>query len=134
MKDLLIRTLLIEPLKRPKEAYVSNCPHLFNILLSQDNYYICDTEIIKLEDTIAIIKNEESELLNLKGNRRIKGTIIAGTFFVVGIDEKGNIVSLSDEKLRKYYNRFWEIEKYTDKEVSKSFWDSFEKTIADMDT
>lgn len=134
MKELLIRTLMVEPLMHPKETYIPNHSVAFKILASQDSYYIINTEMLILEDDVGIIKNEESELLNLKGNRKINESILAGTFFVVGIDENKNITSLSNEQLEKYTRRFWEIEEYTDDEVSKSFWDSFEKTIADMDT
>ena len=67
--------------------------------------------------------------LNLKGNRKVNDEIIAGTFFIVGIDDKGYISSLDDELLEKYKKRFWNIENYTDKEVIKSYWNKFEETI-----
>lgn len=124
---------MIEPLKHPKETYIPNHSIAFKILVSQDNYYISNTEILILENDVGIIKNEESELLNLKGNRKINENILAGTFFVVGLDENKNIISLSNEQLEKYTRRFWGIEEYTDAEVSKSFWDSFERTIARME-
>lgn len=122
-----------ELLKHRKETHILCQLVAFKILVSQDNYYISNTEILILENDVGIIKNEEGEFLNLKGNRRINENIIAGIFFIVGLDESKNITSLSNEKLEKYTQRFWRIEKYTDAEVSKSFWDSFEKTIADMD-
>ena len=36
---------------------------------------------------------------------------------MAGIDDDGEIMSLPDDKSEKYRKRFWEIEKYTDKEV-----------------
>ena len=75
-----------------------------------------------VEDGVGILRNEEGPLLNLKGNRRIKNEIIAGTFIVVGIDENGNFKSLTDEQLSRYSNRFKEIEEYTDEEVNNAYW------------
>lgn len=110
MKELIIRVLMIEPLMPPKEVYLLNYVKVFNTIVSKSNYYTCDAELLIVEDGVGILRNEEGPLLNLKGNRRIKNEIIAGTFIVVGIDENGNFKSLTDEQLSRYSNRFKEIE------------------------
>ncbi len=129
MKELIIKVLMVEPLNHPKEIYIINNQDVFSILVSMDNYYISDAKLTYLDENVAIIHNEEAELLNLKGNRRIDDKIIAGTFLVVGINDTGIITSLTDEILEKYKKIFWNIEVYSDKEVSKSYWNSIERLI-----
>lgn len=133
MKELIIKTLMVKPNEHPKEAYIPNGYTYFKHLVSMDNYYICDAEIIVLDKDAGLLRNKEGALLGLKGNRKVNDEIIAGTFFIVGIDDKGYISSLSDELLEKYKKRFWNIENYTDKEVSKSYWDKFEETINSLE-
>ena len=122
MKELIIRVLMVEPLMPPKEVYLLNYVKVFNTIVSKSNYYTCDAELLIVEDGVGILRNEEGPLLNLKGNRRIKNEIIAGTFIVVGIDENGNFKSLTDEQLSRYSNSFKEIEEYTDEEVNNAYW------------
>ena len=129
MKELIIKTLMLEPNEHPKDAYIPNGYAYFNLLVSEKIYYTCDAEVIFLEKNAGLLRNSEGALLNLKGNRKVNDEIIAGTFFIVGIDDKGYISSLDDELLEKYKTRFWNIENYTDKEVSKSYWNKFEETI-----
>ena len=40
----------------------------------------------------------------------------------MGIDEKGNFKSLTDEQLSRYSDMFKEIEEYSDEEVNKAYW------------
>ena len=122
MKELIIRVLMVEPLMPPKEVYLLNYVKVFNTIVSKSNYYTCDAELLIVEDGVGILRNEEGPLLNLKGNRRIKNEIIAGTFIVVGIDENGNFKSLTDEQLLRYSDRFKETEEYTDEEVNNAYW------------
>ena len=60
---------------------------------------------------------------------KVNGEIIAGTFFVVGVDDNYFIASLSDEDILKYKESFRNIEIYTDKEVRESYWNKFEESI-----
>ena len=67
-----------------------------NIELEMWNW---ECRMIILEKNVGILRNEESALLSLKRNRKVNREIIAGTFFIVGIDDKGYISSLDDELL-----------------------------------
>ena len=133
MEKPIVRTLLIEPGKHPKEVYIPNEYKHFSFIVSRDNYYTCEAELLILEKSIGLIRNEEGALLNLKGNRRIGEEIIAGPFFIVGVDDNGYIISLNDEDVNIYKEKFWGIEDYTDAEVSLSYWDKFERTIDEME-
>lgn len=129
MNEIFIRAIMVEPLKHPKEVYLLNHSIIFNAILSISNYYICDTNLKMLENDIGILRNEEGALLNLKGNRYVEDEIIAGPFLVISIDDNENIISLTDEQCENYCKKFWNIEFYSDKEVSKSYWDRFENII-----
>lgn len=66
--------------------------------------------IYPYEDMVAIICNDEGKLLGLPLNRALymdeeMYDIIAGDFFICGIVD-GDIISLSDELAKKYYEQF----------------------------
>ena len=63
-------------------------------------------EIISLGDGVCILCNEEGKLLGLEGNRRFANDIIAGVFYVVEENEKGDFISLCDENIA-YYDAFF---------------------------
>lgn len=63
------------------------------------------------EDMVAIICNDEGKLLGLPLNRALymdeeMYDIIAGDFFICGIDDDHEIISLCDDLARKYYEQF----------------------------
>ena len=124
---------MVKPMTHPKVVTIPNNITTFNRLVSMDNYYTCDAEILLIESYIGILRNSEGALLNLKGNRKINNEIIAGTFFVVGFDEHGFISSLSDDNIQKFSERFWQTEEYDDKEVSEAYWNSFIMSIESME-
>lgn len=67
---------------------------------------------------IFIVFDDEGKLKELKGNRHItKDIIIAGTFVICCSDINGNIVSLPADKIKYYYDRFFETEKISDDDV-----------------
>lgn len=63
------------------------------------------------DDMVAIICNDEGKLLGLPLNRALymdeeMYDIIAGDFFICGIDDDHEIISLCDDLARKYYEQF----------------------------
>ena len=125
MTELTITALMVEPGARPRKVYIFNDLDSFKVLVSKDFQFPSDVEFIEFEDNVCLLRNEEGALLGLPGNRRIGDEIIAGTFFVVGISDNGDFCSLSNEMMEKYRKRFWKIEKFTDKEVADSYWNSW---------
>ena len=69
---------------------------------------------------VVILDNEEAKLRNMQGNRRFFNDIIAGTFYVVGDDDKGNLCSLTEEQIAYYNAVFLEPEVISDEEVASS--------------
>ena len=133
MKENYIKVLMVKPMAHLKVVTIPNNITTFNRLVSMDNYYTCDAEILLIECYIGILRNSEGSLLNLKGNRKVNDEIIADTFFVVGFDEHGFISSLSDDNIQKFSERFWQTEEYDDKEVSEAYWNSFIMSIESME-
>ena len=64
-----------------------------------------------------LICNEEEKLIGLPGNRSLGNDIIAGTFFVVGSNDDGDFVSLTEDKIRQYSDRFQKTETFTQEQV-----------------
>lgn len=80
-------------------------------------------EHIYQEDGTILVANEESKLLGMDGNRRIHDgkSILAGPFFVVG-DDGEDYRSLTEEEIKRYMERFDEIEEITPEEVAGDMW------------
>ena len=62
-------------------------------------------------DKVGLLVNDEGKLLGMELNRSLKDDegniydVIAGTFYVIGLDEE-NFCSLSDEMIEKYMKEF----------------------------
>ena len=69
-------------------------------------------ECLMLEEGVDLICNEEGKLDGLPLNRRMGDDIIAGTFFVVGYNDEGEHISLTDEQAEKYMVAFAEPEQF----------------------
>lgn len=67
---------------------------------------------------IFIVFNDEGKLKKLKSNRHItKDIIIAGTFVIYCVNINGDLVSLQADKIKYYYDRFFETEEISDDDV-----------------
>ena len=114
MKEKTIKVLKVEPMKAPTVT------HLKNDLNSLQEAVDGLIEIIPLGKGVVILDNEEAKLRNMQGNRRFFNDIIAGTFYVVGDDDKGNLCSLTEEQIAYYNAVFLEPEVISDEEVASS--------------
>ncbi len=123
MKDNTIDVLMVVAGVKPCQVKISGTYNNLKYLVNPNLYLMANVEAIMLEKDIALIYNSEGYLLGLKGNRKVNNNIIAGTFFIVGVKE-GIISSLSKKNQEKYFNRFAKIEKYTEKELSDSYWNA----------
>ncbi len=128
MKDKLLRFLKVEPVQHPKEIYVKNDIVVFHEhIMAKCAYCSFGIGVILLEPGVYVLRNEYAALMGKKGNRFVNDEIVAGTFFVVGVDKNNHLTSLTDKMIEKYRDRFWNKENYTDAEVEDSFWNAFEK-------
>lgn len=118
MKQREIRVLMVEPEAHPREITIHNDLDSLQKAVSIGSDHQGLIEIIGIDDRVCIICNEEGKLIGLAGNRRVGNDIIAGVFYVVGEDGRGNLVSLPDDDMEKYRKQFWEPEFFTDEAVA----------------
>ena len=102
---------MVEPHEHPKEFLLKND------LRAMQEAVGGLIDIAGIDDSICILLNDEGKLIGLEGNRRIGDDIIAGSFYVCGSNEDGELASLTDEAMEKYKERFWEPEEITQEEI-----------------
>lgn len=110
-REAQIRILVVEPGNLPYLSTVGNDFKSMQVVVGRM------IEYVQLEENVNLVCNEEGKLLNLKGNRRLGDDIIAGTFFISGSDSYGGDISLTDEQISVYSERFAVPEHYSDEQV-----------------
>ena len=109
--DDLMRVVYVEPGKPAYEAEIRND------LYAEQQAVGGLIEPVYLEEDICIVGNEESKLIGLSGNRRLEnGTIMAGSFFVVG-DNGSEFRSLTDEETQRMLEMFSQPHEISQAEV-----------------
>lgn len=109
--DDLMRVVYVEPGKPAYEAEIRND------LYAEQKAVGGLIEPVYLEEDICIVGNEESKLIGLPGNRRLEnGTIMAGSFFVVG-DNGSEFRSLTDEETQRMLEMFSQPHEISQAEV-----------------
>ena len=118
MKKREITVLMVEPRKAPVVTTLTNDLDSLQKAVSIGADYQGLIELIGLEEGVDILCNEEGKLIGLEGNRRIGRDIIAGVFYVVGVNDEGDLDSLPREKIQQYMERFREPEYYDQADVT----------------
>lgn len=114
-----MKILIVEPNKEPYESLLDNKLEAMQSIVGG---YI---EIVKLDNDTALVCNEEGKLTELEGNRRVGQDVIAGTFFIVGDGNEGDFISLTDEQLSSYHQKFSNPEEISSEEVEDSIYMEF---------
>jgi len=120
MKQKEIKVLMVEPGKHPKVTTLGNELVALQEAVSMGADQRGMIEIIGIEEGICILCNEEGKIIGLEGNRRLGNEILAGVFYVVGEDGRGNLISLPEAAMEKYKQRFWQPETFDYGEVEAS--------------
>lgn len=69
------------------------------------------------DDQTILVCNDEGKLMGLEGNRRLdNGSIIAGSFFIIG-DDGENFRSLTDAEVSRYLQTYAEPQQISQQEV-----------------
>lgn len=105
MKEEKIKVLALLPMEPPKEI------ELDNNLESMQNFVGGLIECIPLTDTgseVTLVCNDEGKLLNLPPNRLLwdGADYLAGTGFIAGTDDEGNLTSLAPDEMAYYAELF----------------------------
>ena len=76
-----------------------------------------EIEMQMLEPHVYAVYNNLRCMTGLDGNRRLDKDIIVGTFYIIATDEQERPCSMSEEKIKKYAFRFWDVEVFDDMEL-----------------
>ena len=74
---------------------------------------------------MCLLCNEEGKLIGLEGNRCIGNDIIAGVFYVVGENNDGELISLTEKQMQTYKERFRNPEYHSKKDVENKIYAVF---------
>jgi len=92
-----------------KEARVETIEHT---LEGMQKIVEGNIEMFDIEEDITIVCNEEGKILGLPLNRAVRDEneqiieVIAGNFFIVGVNDEGETISLSKEKCKSLIEKF----------------------------
>lgn len=108
-----IKVIIVRPDEHPCVVNIDND------LKTMQSIVDGDIEEIDLDDDTVLVCNEEGKLNNLKANRCVGHDIIAGTFFIAGDDGGEEFISLNEEQIKEYTEKFYEIEEHTQEEMQR---------------
>ena len=117
MKQKELTVLMVEPGKHPRVTTLANNLDSLQKAVSIGADYQGLIEFISLGNDDCLMCNEEGKLIGLEGNRRLGHDILVGVFYVMSENDEGELLSLTDEKVRYYTERFWEPESFTQEEI-----------------
>ena len=112
-----IKVLMVEPGKHPKVTTLKDSLNDLQQAVSIGADYQGLIEIISIGNGDCILCNEEGKLIGLEGNRRLGRDILVGVFYILSEDEDGNLVSLTEEKIKHYTEMFWNPETFDRTEI-----------------
>ena len=112
-----IKVQMVEPGKHPRVVMLKDNLHDLQKAVSIGADYKGLIEIISIGNGDCILCNEEGKLIGLEGNRRLGRDILVGVFYVLSEDMSGNLVSLSEEKIKHYTEHFWQPERFSQEEI-----------------
>ena len=122
MKQKEIKVLMVEPGKNPKVTMLQNDLDSLQKAVSIGADYQGLIEIVPLGNGDCILCNEEGKLIGLDGNRRVGRDIIVGVFYIMSEDREGNLISLSDKKIKYYQQLFWEPQTFDRDEIEETMY------------
>ena len=112
-----IKVLMVEPGKHPKVVMLKDDLDSLQKAVSIGADYQGLIEFVSLGNGDCLMCNEEGKLIGLEGNRRLGHDILVGVFYVMSENDEGELLSLTDEKIRYYSERFWEPESFTQEQL-----------------
>lgn len=112
MKETNITVLMVEPEKEPVVTTIKNDLDSLQRAVSIGAGYQGLIEIIGIDDNVCILCNEEGKLIGLDPNRRFYKDILCGVFYIIGVNDEGDVVSLPPDMQAKYSDFFREPETF----------------------
>ena len=131
MEAKTISALMVAPGEHPVATNLCCCRPFLDLAVSFGVGEACEVSFMCLADDVGILYNREAPLWKLRGNRKIGSRILAGVFYIVGV-EAGRLTSLSDERMAQYELLLYEPEHYTTEEVDDSFFRSWIEEVESL--
>ena len=115
-----ITVLMVEPGKHPKVTRIKADLASLQKAVSIGADYQGLIEFVSLGNGDCIMCNEEGKLIGLEGNRRLGNDILVGVFYIMSENEDGELLSLSEKKIKRYTELFWEPEFFDRAEIEET--------------
>ena len=115
-----ITVLMVEPGKHPKVTKIKDDLDSLQKAVSIGADYQGLIEIISIGKNDCLLCNEEGKLIGLEGNRRLGDDILVGVFYIMSENEDGELLSLSEKKIKRYTELFWEPETFDRSEIEET--------------
>ena len=129
MEEKTITALMVAPGEHPGVTTLCCCKPFLDLAVSFGTMFPCDVSFLPLSPNAGILYNREAPLLGLRANRKVGEYILAGVFYIVGIENR-ELISLSDDLMEYYVELYWEPETYGE-EVDQAFWANW---LAEIDS
>ena len=120
-----ITVLMVEPGKHPKVTTLKDDLDSLQKAVSIGADYQGLIEFVSLGNGDCIMCNEEGKLIGLDGNRRLGDDILVGVFYIMSENEDGELISLSEKKIKRYTELFWEPETFDRTEIEATVYSRF---------
>ena len=120
-----LKVLMVEPGKHPKVATLKDDLDSLQKAVSIGADYQGLIEFVSLGNGDCIMCNEEGKLIGLEGNRRLGDDILVGVFYIMSENEDGELLSLTDAKIKRYTELFWEPEIFDRAEIDATMTSRF---------
>ena len=120
-----ITVLMVEPGKHPKVTTLKDDLDSLQKAVSIGADYQGLIEFVTLGNGDCIMCNEEGKLIGLDGNRRLGDDILVGVFYIMSENEDGELVSLSEKKIKRYTELFWEPETFDRTDIDATVYSRF---------
>ena len=125
MKEKEITVLMVAPGEPPKVVKIKDDLDSLQKAVSIGADYQGLIEFVGLRNGDCIMCNEEGKLIGLEGNRRLGDDILVGVFYIMSENEDGELISLTDRKIKHYTNVFWEPETFDREEIESTIYGRF---------
>ena len=126
MKTKEIKVLMVEPGQHPKVTIIKDDLDSLQKAVSIGADYQGLIEFVSLGNGDCIMCNEEGKLIGLEGNRRLGNDILVGVFYVMSENDEGELLSLTEGKIKRYTELFWEPEIFDRTDIENSLYAFFQ--------
>ena len=116
---------MVEPEKHPKVTTLKDDLDSLQKAVSIGAYYQGLIEFVSLGNGDCIMCNEEGKLIGLDGNRCLGDDILVGVFYIMSENEDGELISLSEKKIKRYTELFWEPETFDRTDIEATVYSRF---------